>query len=42
MPALHYDNPKWHLTPMDIDFLLLPYCLFMAVISAIIYEVSRN
>ena len=42
MPTLRYDNPKWYLTPIEIDFLLLPYCLFMAVISAIIYEVSRN
>lgn len=42
MPAPHYDNPKWHLAPMKIDFLLLPYCLFMALISVIIYEVSRN
>ena len=33
---------KWYLTPMEIDFLLLPYCLFLAVISVIIYEVSRN
>ena len=42
MPAPHYDNPKCHLAPMKIDFLLLPYCLFMALISVIIYEVSRN
>lgn len=41
-PAPHYDNPKCHLAPMKIDFLLLPYCLFMAWISVIIYEVSKN
>ena len=35
MPAPHYDNPTCHLAPMKIDFLLLPYCLFMVLISVI-------